>query len=302
MKESTLKSATPAAATALITVEPDGLGIESGNPQWDRARKILEGIKMAARMNLAGQVMLGGELLTLKETLGFMGSGRRRKESVHDEHFNFASRTWDDWCRAELGISRITAERFIGCFRLIRRRGEALADGSPAYRLLCAPVATLDEAERKILGNIVNELLKGDSQKDLLHELKIVNGQHRLTGGDTSRMRKPADESATVEKASEFFRIIFDDLSKMERTVSRFRDNKSFDSWLYLLPLEPAGSVDIVGLRDFQRLMGKLHESIDAGLTAMLAKVADAIEAKMEPCKPPSNKSRRRHKATKRKP
>ena len=138
--------------TAMITVEPDGLGIESDNRQWDRARTILEAVKMTGRMNIAAQVMLGGELMDLRTRLGFKGYGGDRRSSSHGADLKTGSRSWEDWVKAELELSRGTADRFIACFKIIQKRGEALGDASPAFRVLCAPVSTLDEAERKILG------------------------------------------------------------------------------------------------------------------------------------------------------
>jgi hypothetical protein len=287
---------------ALITVEPDGLGIESGDPRFDRARQILEGVKMTCRMNIAGQVMLGGELFGLKEELGFNGSGRR-KERSQVATFDFSSRTWDDHCKAELGISHDCADRFITCFRIIQKRGEALGEDSPAFRLLCVPVSTLGEDDRQILQRVVNELLKGDSQKDLLQELKIIRGQHRLKGGDTSESKKAAAQEATVKNASQFFRMIFNDLAGIEKAVSRQRHNPSFDAWLYLLPLATSEAAEVISLTDYQSKVEHLAETIEADLQDLLTKVGKAIESKMASCNPPSRTITRRKKtARKNKP
>ncbi len=290
---------------AMITVEPDGLGIESDNRQWDRARLILESVKMTSRMNLAAQVMLGGELTEIRASLGFNGRGGDRRSKSASADLKIGGRTWEEWCKAELKISRDTADRCVSCFQVIKRRGEALGDAAPAFRLLCAPASTLDDEEYKILQRIVNELIEGNSQKDLLHELKILKDAEWDKGRNKKGSKKPADVSdeATAERASEFFRIISNELTETERTVSRACYNKSFESWLYLLPLEPADSPGVIGLRDYQRQIEKLHESLETGLQDLLANVGRAIEAKMEAGNPPSKKSpRRRKQPTKRKP
>ena len=48
------------------------------HPAWDNARNLLAGIKQALRISLAGQVLLGQELHTLKKDLGFRHGGDRK--------------------------------------------------------------------------------------------------------------------------------------------------------------------------------------------------------------------------------
>ena len=268
--------------TTMIAVEPDGLiGIESRTPQWDRARMILEATKTACRASIAGQVILGGELMALKSELGFNGGGRR-KELPHGAVINSIPRTWPELVRAELGISEDTGDRFIGCFKIIQKRGKALGDESETFRLLSAPPSTLNESDRKDLGKIVNELLRDDGQKELLQELKIVNGTHRLKGGDMPAKKAPADSGDVTVLASIHFRNLFNDLAKLEREVRRGRDDGNFKSFLYVLPLEPADSPDVVGLMDYRFQFEKLKTAIEEDLAGLLTEINKAIEPQMQ--------------------
>ena len=295
-----MKPAPAISETALITVEPDGLGIESGDPRFDRARKILEGIKMTVRMNLAGQVMLGGELLALRDALGFSGKGGHRHSKTQDASLN---RTWDEWCQAELHLSHDTINRMISCFKIIQGRAKELGEDATAYRLLCAPVSTLSIVDHGILQQVVNELIKEQSQKELLQQLKIVRSPHVLTGGDTSAHSCLLD-NLTAEKATVFLTSISATVAKIGSRLSNCRGNKNFEAWLYLLPLADPQNTRVVSLPTYRDKLAQLMATVTGDMEAIIANIDRFIAAKMESANPPSKKSPRKQttKPTKQKP
>ncbi len=267
------------AQNALITVEPDGLvGIDSKVSQWDRARDLLAGIKTTLRLNLAGQVILGQELEALKIELGFKGSGRR-KEKGHLPLLNSSPRTWEEWLKAELGISERTGQRFISSFRIVRAKNEVEGAQPEAVRLLAAAPSTLSDEDRKKLGKIVNELLKENSQKELLQQLGIVNGTHRLTDEDRAKAstKKPTSEDELL-MASDHFRHICNEAIKFERLVTSSLHGSFFKGFLGMLPLAHEEPQRVVGLLD---LRARLEEALGGDLEKLLDAVNRMIDAKM---------------------
>ncbi len=267
------------AQNALITVEPDGLvGIDSMDPRFDRAREILAGIKTTIRLNLAGQVILGQELEALQIQLGFKGSGRR-KEKRQDGGFNFPDRTWPQWLKAELGIGESSARRLINSSKIVRAKNEIEGGQPEAVRLLAAAPSTLSDEDRKKLGKIVNEQLKEDSQKELLQQLGIVNGTHRISDEDRAKSTKkkstPDDELLV---ASNHFRHICNEAIKFERLVTSSLHGRFFSGFLRLLPLAHEDPKKIVGLLD---LRARLEEAMGGDLEKLLAAVNRMIDAKM---------------------
>jgi hypothetical protein len=262
--------------TSMIAVEPDGLvGIESKTARFDQARNILQGIKTAFRMNLAGQVILGGELAAIKAELGFNGSGRR-KESPQRADFLSPARTWAEWIREELNISVDTADRFIACFKVVEKRW-----GKEGLRLMISPFSSLDDQQRKDFIKIVNDLLKGDNQRTLLAELKILPVMKPITGGDTSKPR-PADagEAAAVV-ASVYFRNLYNDLAAAGKDVSTALHCRNFQLFLYALPLA-SPDTECVGLYDYQRLVAGAWDDLTKDMKALQDSIATAIAAKTE--------------------
>lgn len=264
-----------AAQNFLITVEPDGLvGIDSRVSQWDRAREILAGIKTTIRLNLAGQVILGQELEALKIQLGFKGSGRR-KEKDQDGPFNFPARTWEQWLKAELGIGESTGRRFINSFKIVRAKNEVEGAQPEAVRLLAAAPSTLSDEDRKKLGTIVNELLKENSQKELLQQLGIVNGT--CQNPRPASQKKPSlDDELLI--ASNHFRHICNEAIKFERLVTSSLHGSYFKGFLGMLPMTHENPTLIVTLPD---LRARLEEALGGDLEKLLAAVNRMIAAKM---------------------
>lgn len=262
----------------MIAVEAEGVSVQEKTPQFDRARLILEGIKTAWRMNLAGQVMLGGELSAIKAELGFTGRGGDRRSKPHSA---VLKRTWDEWCRIELRISSDTGDRCIGCFEIVRKRAERLGEDSGAFRLMEAPPASLSEEDRKILQSVITALLKEDSQKSLLQELQLIKGPNILPGGAPAT-KKPQVKTMLdeIEKVASgiFLKLCFE-LTKTAGEVERFHHGGAFEAHLYALPLA-TDEPEILGLLDFQKRLEEVKSDVNDSLAGLLKKVGKAIETK----------------------
>ena len=261
---------------ALITVEPDGLvGIDSMDLRFDRAREILGGIKTTIRLNLAGQVMLGQELEALKIELGFKGSGRR-KEKPQNAVFNSVPNNWKGWLKAELGISDDTGDRFINSFKIVRAKNEVEGGQPEAVRLLAAAPSTLSDEDRQKLGQIVNELLKENSQKELLQQLGIVNGTNSDANRAKASKKKPTPDDELLI-ASNHFRHICNEAIKFERLVTSSLHGSYFKGFLGMLPMTHENPTLIVTLPD---LRARLEEALGGDLEKLLAAVNRMIDAK----------------------
>ena len=178
-------------------------------PSWDRARAILGGITTALRLSIAGQVMLGFELLELKKHLGFLGSGsnRREKPQVAD------SKSWAEWVKSELTISVDSADRMIGMWKAVQPKLKKLGGSPMLIGILETPPADLTAIQRQTLEAAVAKVTDGESQKTLLEELRLVK-RHDTSGigGDTSKHRKPTDDEAIGQLAFAFFSGVADAL------------------------------------------------------------------------------------------
>jgi len=189
------------------------------HPAWDSARSILSGIQQALRVSLAGQVLLGQELANLKKDLGFIHGGDR-KSSAHSEQL--ITRTWAEWVKNELGLSRPTADRMILMFEAAKARVKKigitgdLPGGSKKLMLLfdCRP-SGMSEEDREKLAKVVEKLTDGASQKELLEELKLVKCYVNIQGGDTSQFRKDKIELTVEQLSFTFLAPTFEDNRKL---------------------------------------------------------------------------------------
>ena len=210
---------------------------ESTNPDWTRARQIQEGIKHAFRMSLAGQILLGHELQTLKLELGFAGSGRR-KEKPHDAVFKSLNRTWEQWCKAELGISDDTANRLIDTYEAGKKKLKGLGGHPRLIGLLETAPTKLDDEAKKTLASMVDKIEWADSQKQLLEDYKLVKHHTALAGGDTSKTKvKPNADETAQQLAFAFFSPIPRELAKLDRAIGNIRVHGDFKGFLHALPV-----------------------------------------------------------------
>lgn len=226
------------------------------HPAWDNARTYLTGIKQAVRLSIAGQVLLGMELMSLKKDLGFThGSQSRFSPSGQSVHLEDSKpRTWSEWVTAELGISYKTADRMIMMWdsarSRIKRIGHTgdLPGGTKKLALICdARPATLSEEDKQKLAAVVEKITDGDTQKDLLAELNLIKKHVPLPGGDTSAHRKdkPSEEEMMGQLAFRFFLPIAEGLQSLRTSPDR-------EAFLHTVPLHSseAGQISLTSLEN----------------------------------------------------
>lgn len=183
-------------------------------PSWDRARDILSGIKLALRLSIAGQVMLGMELQDLKKALGFVNGRNQHAQAGQPQ------KTWAEHVKEELGISRPTADRMIDMWEAAKPRLKKLGGAPLMLGILETPPAALDAIQRQSLEAAVAKITDGETQKSLLEELKLVK-LHDTSGigGDTSAHRQnKTDEESVGQLAFAFFSAVAEPLQNL-RTI-----------------------------------------------------------------------------------
>jgi hypothetical protein len=255
---------------------------ESQAPDWSRARLLAEGIKHHFRLSLAGQILLGHELSILKVELGFAGRGRRDElngpvshsksmdEKPHSAVFKSLNRTWDQWCKAELGIGDDTANRLIETYDAAKSKLKKLGGQPKLLALLDSRPAGLSDESRNILSTLVDKLEWGDSQKALLEEFRLVKRHEALKGGDTSGHRQPKP-AAAQQLAFAFFRPVEQTVGKLQRAVENLRLAPDYQRLLHVLPL--------VSAEPGQPSLTSLEAEIEAALQGDLAKALADIRA-----------------------
>lgn len=262
------------------SAKPLPLAGESRLPDWSRARAYLEGAKTFTRLAIAGRILLGYELHLLKVELGFAGQGRRPKEKAHDAPFKSLNRTWDQWCKAELGFGHDTANRAIETYEAAKSRLKRLGGQPHLLALLETSPAKLDEEARKVLAGLVDGLDWGDSLTDLMAEFRIFKKRQEIEGGNTSKGTK--DKKGKAEAAEQlafaFFSKVPATVVKLEKGVSGLMLSPDYKAYLHQLPIT-ATAPNEVGLED---LAATLEAAIKGDLTRMLADVKEAIAAKLQ--------------------
>jgi hypothetical protein len=241
---------------------------ESQPPDWSRARQLAEGIKHHFRLSLAGQILLGYELQTLKVELGFCGSGRRAEEKAHSAPFKSLNRTWDQWTKAELGIGHDTANRLIETYEAAKSKLKKLGGQPKLLALLDTKPAGLTDESRSILSTLVDKLEWGDSQKALLEEFRLVKRHESIAGGDTSKHRKEKP-AAAQQLAFAFFRPVEQTVGKLQRAVESLRLAPDYQRLLHVLPLVSAE----IGQPSLTSLEAEIESAITGDLSKALADI-----------------------------
>jgi hypothetical protein len=248
---------------------PLPLSGESTAPDWSRARLLAEGIKHHFRLSLAGQILLGHELQTLKVELGFCGRGGDRSKP-HDAVLLSLNRTWSQWTKSEIGISNDTADRLIETYEAAKSKLKKLGGNTLVLTLLETQPAKLHQEDRNILSTLVDKLEWGDSQKALLEEFRLVKRHEALKGGDTSahRKEKPA---AAQQLAFAFFRPVEQTMGKLQRAVESLRLAPDYQRLLHVLPL--------VSPEPGQPSLSSLEAEIESALSGDLLTALKEIRA-----------------------
>jgi hypothetical protein len=217
-----------------LKAKPLPLQGESTGPDWSRARHLQERTKLAFRFALAGQILLGHELETLKIELGFMGSGRR-KEKPHDAVFKSLNRTWDQWCRSEMnGMSPDTADRLIATYQAAKAKLKKLGGQPRLLSLLETKPDAMDAEDRNTLSGMVDKLEWAESQKQLLEEWGIAK-QHKSTeGGDTTKPKEETKPTAQ-QMAFAFFETAAVKAAEVAGKIGSLRIKQDYEAFLYQL-------------------------------------------------------------------
>lgn len=212
------------------TNTPVVLDAEIVAPSWERARHLLEGLKLHLRLGLAAQVLLGIECQRIKGDLGYIGRGGDRRSNRHDVGLN---RSWDDWCKSELGLSCRTVDRWIDCWEASKARIKKLGGETSLLGLLENPPVDPADANRKILEAAVEKITSGVNQKELLEDLRLVKAPATLTGGDTSEHQTTKPELTAEQLAFSFFQPV-------ALSLHQLRSTPDYQALLHQLPVEAA--------------------------------------------------------------
>ncbi|WP_035605108.1 hypothetical protein [Haloferula sp. BvORR071] len=260
--------------TALKAGEPFlELTGESKPPDWSRARELREGIKHALRVAIGAQVMLGHELLTLKLELGFLGSGRRPQHQLDENTRRAHGKTWEQWCDAELGISDMTANNMIKCYEAAKLRLKKQGGQKAMLALMDMKPAGMTEAQREKLAKMVDRLVEGETQAQLLYELKLAKAQHKIAGGDTSAHRKDNSKLTGEQMALNLFGVLDGLTYDFTKRAASFRTDQTYQISLHCLPLHGSDPTQtgLLEMRD------RLRELITGEPAAMLKDVERVI-------------------------
>lgn len=233
------------------------------HPAWDNARTYLAGVKQAFRMSIAGQVLVGMELMTLKKDLGFIHGANKGGPSGQFVH---TERTWSEWVAAELGISYKTADRLILMWDSARTRikkightGDLPGGTKKLALILDARPATLAEEDREKLAAVVERITDGATQAELLEDLKLVkkNALPPDTTGQNNR-KPPRDD---IEQ------MAFNFWLGGGNQIMGLRSHGS--QYLNMLPVE-SNDPEKPGLRILREETAALLDDIDAAINANL--------------------------------
>lgn len=248
----------------------DTLQTTETHPSWDQARNILAGIQQALRISIAGQVLLGLELKNLKKDLGFThGNNQHTARTAQVGQ----SSTWADWVKAELGLSKTTADRMIDMFDAAKARIKKLGHtgdlpgGTKKLALLCdSRLSTMTDEDRESLHKVIERITDGETQKSLLEDLRLIKRHVSLTGGDTSAHKKdkPSEAEMMAQLSFKFF-------CPIAEALQAFRRNADREAFLHTIALHSPDE-DTISLTTLER-----------DLEAALLDVRNARKARMKP-------------------
>lgn len=268
------------------------------NLDWTRACKLLADLKLSTRRSLSAQVLLGGELKSIK---GRLGSARGAHKTGSIGRFGRMEETWDSHCQTVLGIAERTANRYIQIFesgrtRVLARKNAAKRENRPEdfalWERVCvlmdSPSAELTGDELEELAVHVHELVDHDTQAGLLEELGIKKAPHKLTGGDTSAHRKEREWGTLDDQAIMLFSSVVRRFGEVEKEIFGVRTHAHYQFLLEELPLtsDEDGKPCLMGIKEC------LEEILNGKLGGLVKELDAAIERKMHG--PPPKRVRRK--------
>lgn len=152
---------------------------------WDGARQWIADAKRAHEFALACQIMVGFELLTLREHHGETRGGDQRSGNSSPAE----AQTFADLAQKETGLSRPTVFRLMAMSEkavpLLRKRSQLLRGFDPRS----VPISSLPSPQLDALSAAVRKLTDGLTQSEFLVELGLAKAPQgsRTTGGARDR-------------------------------------------------------------------------------------------------------------------
>ena len=277
------------------------------SPEWDFNRNLVDQLRGTTRLGLSAQVLVGKESALLKAKLGFTHGSQARFSPSRQR--GDLDRTWDEWCKVELGLPARTVDRYIQCFYAALKR----AKEPEARRLLKIPAAELNGDEVERLAACVDRLVDQDTQAGLLEELGIVKPSNKLPGGANSGSQKSPRRMSIGEWAFEISTQIDLGSRDLEQRILNFEDSDEFKEMLSNLDLEIASDADpealTASLKNTKNGLELARERIESGksvlnetherISKIIKDVEDAIESKMSGPPPKESRKKTRHLAGK---
>lgn len=194
---------------------------------WQPARDYYSAAQRFLKASVACQVMLGFELVNLKKNLGYIQGGKRKKQKAHDALFA----SFEEHVKAEIGISKDTARRFINMSEAVKRRLKSCYKNLP---LLEKPITEYTDDELKILDKAVELATDGETQKSLLIEWKIAKKPQgsACEGGDTT-----SDDDDEEDEEPTMQQLAFALFASPLQDLCNLRTHGDYEKALSALPL-----------------------------------------------------------------
>jgi hypothetical protein len=194
---------------------------------WDGARRWLAMAKRAQEVALACQVMVGFELIALRESVG-----ETRGRGVHAE-------TFEDIATREIGLGRRSVFKLMSmaeaCVPRLRKHSVALKGFDPFSQ----PLAQLPEAQLHALSAAVHKITDGLTQTDFLVELGLAKAPQGSGATGGYRGRKPP--TSVEEQAALRAQTAREDWIHIERCLS-----SAGTGFLLLEDLEVRAQMDVL--------------------------------------------------------
>jgi hypothetical protein len=261
---------------------------------WTRAKSLFAELKTAACRTVSIQILIGRELASIKNRLGFV-NGRNQWVG----HGVRPSKTWDQWCEDELAASRRSADRWIGCFIAAKARAKRRKDAE-ALALLEAEPSELTESQISLLADCVHRLVDppdGESQPttqwQLLAEIGLVS-QKPIAKGDGNKAGKidPAEMAAEL-RVKCLFDQVKSGLSAARRTLHTAASGDGFRealAKLHLVSSDPSTATLQALKEGFEQFRDQLIpelsrdlESTARNVSQILKLAEEVMEEKMRP-------------------
>lgn len=135
------------------------------------ARRWIDMASRFARAETACRVMVGFELIALRQGLGVRRGGDRGSGA----NPNCSGLNWETFVRQEVGISDDTASTYIRMAEAVKPRLKRLPGiGALIRSILETPIGQLTDDQSKLLADAVHKVADGKTQLEFMFELGIA--------------------------------------------------------------------------------------------------------------------------------